>query len=87
MRSRCAKASHFSFGVTVTRPGDRRPLSIEGNGADELDGAVAIQGGTPGAATNWELDDAAGKHIQVIRPIRDKVKGRIQRVVDELQRE
>ncbi|GAA4283451.1 arsenate reductase ArsC [Brevibacterium daeguense] len=33
---------------------------------------------------DWELDDPAGKGIDAIRPIRDEIKSRIERLVAEL---
>jgi len=35
---------------------------------------------------DWELDDPAGKDIEAVRPIRDDIKGRVQRLVEELVR-
>jgi len=33
---------------------------------------------------DWELTDPAGKGIDEVRPIRDDIKGRVQRLLDEL---
>ncbi len=33
---------------------------------------------------DWELDDPAGKGIDAVRPIRDDIKNRIQKLLDEL---
>ena len=35
---------------------------------------------------DWELDDPAGQNIEAVRPIRDDIKARVQRLVDELVR-
>ena len=34
---------------------------------------------------DWVLDDPAGKGIEVVRPIRDKIKRRVEQLVTELQ--
>jgi protein-tyrosine-phosphatase len=33
---------------------------------------------------DWKLDDPAGQGLEAVRPIRDEIKARIQRLVDEL---
>ena len=33
---------------------------------------------------DWALDDPAGQGIDAVRPIRDDIKYRVQRLVDEL---
>jgi protein-tyrosine-phosphatase len=35
---------------------------------------------------DWELDDPAGQDLEAVRPIRDDIKGRVQRLVAELVR-
>ena len=34
---------------------------------------------------DWNLDDPAGQDITHIRPIRDEIKGRVERLISELQ--
>ena len=33
---------------------------------------------------DWELDDPAGQGIEVVRPIRDEIRGRIEQLLSEL---
>jgi protein-tyrosine-phosphatase len=33
---------------------------------------------------DWVLDDPAGQDIEVVRPIRDEIRRRVERLVDEL---
>ena len=33
---------------------------------------------------DWELDDPAGQGIDAVRPIRDEIKGRVQRLLAEI---
>ena len=33
---------------------------------------------------DWELDDPAGQGIEAVRPIRDEIRRRVERLVDEL---
>ena len=33
---------------------------------------------------DWELDDPAGQDIDAVRPIRDEIRARVTRLVDEL---
>ena len=35
---------------------------------------------------DWELDDPAGKDIEAVRPIRDDIRARVHRLVEELVR-
>ncbi|HEU4568443.1 MAG TPA: arsenate reductase ArsC [Marmoricola sp.] len=35
---------------------------------------------------DWALDDPAGQRIEVVRPIRDQIRARVERLVDELTR-
>ena len=33
---------------------------------------------------DWELDDPAGQGIEAVRPIRDEIRGRVERLISEL---
>jgi arsenate reductase (thioredoxin) len=33
---------------------------------------------------DWELDDPAGQEIDAVRPIRDAIRGRVEKLIDEL---
>ncbi|CNL10346.1 low molecular weight phosphotyrosine protein phosphatase [Mycobacterium tuberculosis] len=33
---------------------------------------------------DWKLDDPAGQGIEAVRPIRDEIRARIERLVDEI---
>ena len=33
---------------------------------------------------DWELDDPAGREIEAVRPIRDEIRRRVEKLVDEL---
>jgi arsenate reductase len=35
---------------------------------------------------DWELADPAGQGIEAVRPIRDDIRGRVERLLAELQR-
>ena len=34
---------------------------------------------------DWELNDPAGQRIDAVRPVRDDIRGRIEKLVGELQ--
>jgi arsenate reductase (thioredoxin) len=34
---------------------------------------------------DWVLDDPAGQGIDVVRPIRDEIRRRVEKLIDELQ--
>ncbi len=36
---------------------------------------------------DWELDDPAGQGIEAVRPIRDEIRGRVERLISELDLE
>ena len=33
---------------------------------------------------DWELDDPAGQGIEAVRPIRDEIRGRVEKLIEEL---
>ena len=33
---------------------------------------------------DWELDDPAGQPLEVVRRVRDEIRGRVEQLVDEL---
>ena len=70
--------------------GNQRPKLLEYETAESSDVIVTMGCGDacpvfPGRRyEDWKLDDPAGKSVEAVRPIRDEIRDRVQRLVDDL---
>ncbi|MEV4200432.1 arsenate reductase ArsC [Micromonospora globbae] len=70
--------------------GNQRPKLLEYETAKSSDVIVTMGCGDacpvfPGRRyEDWKLDDPAGKSVEAVRPIRDEIRDRVQRLVDDL---
>ncbi|MEV5693983.1 arsenate reductase ArsC [Micromonospora globbae] len=70
--------------------GNQRPKLLEYETAESSDVIVTMGCGDacpvfPGKRyEDWKLDDPAGKSVEAVRPIRDEIRDRVQRLVDDL---
>ncbi|MFI7521928.1 arsenate reductase ArsC [Micromonospora globbae] len=70
--------------------GNQRPNLLEYETAESSDVIVTMGCGDacpvfPGKRyEDWKLDDPAGKSVEAVRPIRDEIRDRVQRLVDDL---
>jgi arsenate reductase len=82
-----AVAAMAELGIDIT---DQTPTKLTWDAAQASDVIVTMGCGDacpsfPGKRyEDWELEDPAGKDVDAVRPIRDDIRGRVERLTAEL---
>ena len=82
-----AVAAMAELGIDIT---DQTPTKLTWDAAKAADVVVTMGCGDacpifPGKRyEDWELEDPAGKGVDAVRPIRDDIRGRVERLAAEL---
>jgi arsenate reductase len=84
-----AVAAMAEVGIDIT---GRTPTKLEWETAESSDVIITMGCGDacpifPGKRyEDWKLDDPAGKDVDAVRPIRDEIKARVERLLADLMR-
>jgi arsenate reductase len=84
-----AVAAMAEVGIDIT---GRTPTKLEWETAESSDVIITMGCGDacpifPGKRyEDWKLDDPAGKGVDAVRPIRDEIKARVERLLADLTR-
>ena len=84
-----AVAAMAEVGIDIT---GRTPTNLEWETAESSDVIITMGCGDacpifPGKRyEDWKLDDPAGKGVDAVRPIRDEIKARVERLLADLTR-